>query len=51
MARIIGSKTMQGYLNKLHCGNAKISKIGTFWLDHLVELTTKDQTILIFNVL
>ncbi|HIC5657607.1 TPA: class D beta-lactamase, partial [Campylobacter jejuni] len=50
VARRIGIKTMQEYLNKLHYGNAKISKIDTFWLDNSLKISAKEQAILLFKL-
>ncbi|EAI0206347.1 OXA-61 family class D beta-lactamase [Campylobacter jejuni] len=50
VARRIGIKTMQEYLNKLHYGNAKISKIDTFWLDNSLKISAKEQAILLFRL-
>ncbi|EAJ8813286.1 class D beta-lactamase, partial [Campylobacter jejuni] len=49
VARRIGIKTMQEYLNKLHYGNAKISKIDTFWLDNSLKISAKEQAILLLD--
>lgn len=50
VTRRIGIKTMQEYLNKLHYGNAKISKIDTFWLDNSLKISAKEQAILLFRL-
>lgn len=50
VARKIGKKTMQKYLNDLHYGNAKISQIDTFWLDNSLKISAKDQATLLFKL-
>ncbi|MCW1361093.1 class D beta-lactamase [Campylobacter sp. CCS1377] len=50
VARKIGIKTMQKYLNDLHYGNAKISQIDTFWLDNSLKISAKDQVDLLFKL-
>lgn len=50
LARKIGLKTMQESLNKLSYGNAKISKIDTFWLDNSLQISAKNQADLLFKL-
>ncbi|HEG2604810.1 TPA: OXA-184 family class D beta-lactamase OXA-618 [Campylobacter jejuni] len=50
LARKIGLKTMQESLNKLSYGNAKISKIDTFWLDNSLQISAKNQVDLLFKL-
>ncbi|EAL0443280.1 TPA: OXA-184 family class D beta-lactamase OXA-628 [Campylobacter jejuni] len=50
LARKIGLKTMQESLNKLSCGNTKISKIDTFWLDNSLQISAKNQADLLFKL-
>ncbi len=43
IARRIGKDTMQIWLDSLHYGNKKISKIDSFWLDNTLKITPDEQ--------
>ena len=51
LARKIGLKNMQKALHKLSYGNEKISKIDSFWLDNALQISAKNQTDLLFNLM
>lgn len=50
LARKIGLEKMQKNLNKLNYGNKKISKIDEFWLDNSLQISPKEQAILLFKL-
>ncbi|MFX3627042.1 class D beta-lactamase [Campylobacter sp. LH-2024] len=50
LARKIGKLRMQENLNKLDYGNKKISKIDTFWLDNALQISAKEQAVLLFKL-
>ncbi|WP_337206882.1 class D beta-lactamase [Campylobacter molothri] len=50
LARKIGKVKMQENLNKLNYGNKKISKIDTFWLDNALQISAKEQAVLLFKL-
>jgi beta-lactamase class D len=43
VARRIGKDTMQLWLDSLHYGNAKISRIDSFWLDNTLKIKPDEQ--------
>lgn len=43
LARRIGMDTMNMWLDTLNYGNAKISKLDTFWLDNSLKITPDEQ--------
>lgn len=44
VARRVGKDTMQGFLDSLHYGTAKIkTRIDTFWLDNSLKITPDEQ--------
>ncbi|MFZ9660773.1 MAG: class D beta-lactamase [Chitinophagaceae bacterium] len=43
LARSIGKDTMQRYIDSVHYGNGKISKIDSFWIDNSLKISADEQ--------